>query len=168
MTILDLPANDNRAKQTSLATRLSVPLGIDLSAWISGASFALGVFLAGPSRLIDGLNLSAVLAASYVAFIILVVTIQRHMRLKATATTFGTPIKLTTSGIFKFSRNPIYLAFLLPLAAISMFSIPASIIAIAFYLSAMSLTVIPREEKDLTQIFGHEFTAYAKKTRRWI
>ena len=152
----------------SLGQRFAVPLGIDLSAWISGVSFALGAVLAGPSQLLAAVNQTAFVSASYTMFLVIVVAIQRHMRLKATATTFGTPLKLTTTGIFKFTRNPIYLAFVLPLASLAILSVPASVIAIAFYMAAMTLTVIPREEKNLARIFGQPFADYARKTRRWI
>jgi protein-S-isoprenylcysteine O-methyltransferase Ste14 len=168
MTSIDLPGNDNAASQKSLGARFAVPLGIDLSAWISGASFALGIILAGPSKMIAGIDHTILVVASYVVFLITVVAIQRHMRLKASATTFGTPQSLTTSGIFKISRNPIYLAFLLPLASIALFSVPAALVAIAVYIFAMNATVIPREERDLTNIFGQDFTNYMTKTRRWI
>ena len=168
MTSIGFAANDNKSKHNSLRQRLAVPLGIDLSAWISGISFALGVALAGPPQLLEAMNQTAFVLASYVMFLVIVVAIQRHMRLKATATTFGAPLKLTTTGIFKFTRNPIYLAFLLPLASLAIFSVPASIIAIVFYVAAMTFTVIPREEKELARIFGQPFLDYQAKTRRWI
>lgn len=110
---------------------------------------------------------SAILAC-YVLFLLSVFVIQRHMRLKATATTFGKPTTLVTSGVFRVSRNPIYLAFLLPLASISILSVTAAFIAMAVYICAMNLTVIAREEQSLTRIFGQDFTAYMKTTRRWI
>jgi protein-S-isoprenylcysteine O-methyltransferase Ste14 len=155
-------------KSQSLLERIAVPLGIDLSAWISGASFALGVFLIGPQNFVEAPLQLVLVIAAYSVFLFTVLMIQRHMRLKTLSTTFGTPQSLTTSGIFRFSRNPIYVAFLLPLASLALFALPAAAIAAAFYVIAMNATVIPKEERDLTRIFGKSFTDYATKTRRWI
>lgn len=151
---------------------LKGPLGrIDLSAWLSGLSFALGIALAGDglaARIVEGSPLLWLLPMSYLGFLLAVLLIQRHMRLALTASSFGKPQRLTTSGLFRYSRNPIYVAFLLPLASIGIASLPAAAIAIAAYMLAMNLTVIRSEERDLTQTFGADFTAYAARTPRWL
>jgi protein-S-isoprenylcysteine O-methyltransferase Ste14 len=155
-------------KDTHLLDQFAVPLGIDLSAWISGASFLLGAGLAGPQKFVGAPLKSLIVVLAYIAFLAAALLIQRHMRLKASATTFGTPQNLTTTGLFEFTRNPIYVAFLFPLASLALFSVLASAAAIAFYVLAMNATVIPREEQDLKRIFGNAFLDYAAKTRRWI
>lgn len=144
---------------------------IDLSAWISGLSYAVGVSLAS-DRLADAILNSSpllwLLPASYLAFLLSVLLIQRHMRLSLTASTFGKPQALVTSGIFRYSRNPIYVAFFLPLASLAILSLPAAAIAMALYVLAMNLTIIRSEERDLAAMFGGEFSAYAAATPRWL
>lgn len=145
---------------------------IDLSAWLSGLTFALGLMLIGPEALsadiaAGGLKVLGLLTA-YALFIASVLAIQHYMHLKLTATTFGQPQQLVTSGIFQISRNPIYVAFFLPIAALALFSPLASLVSLGFYVTAMTLTVIRREERDLQAAFGYTFTAYAARVPRWL
>ena len=145
---------------------------IDLSAWLSGLSFAAGLALAGPARieheLVNGNPWLLALPLAYVTFLAIVLLIQRHMRLSLLANTFGSPKHLVTSGIFQFSRNPIYVAFLLPLASLAVLSLPAAIAAIGIYILAMNTTVIRKEERDLLNAFGPEFAGYLRQAPRWL
>lgn len=145
---------------------------IDLSAWIAGASFATGLALAAsPAMAADilsagpGLFIPAVAIAVFLGSVLL---IQRHMRLALTANTFGEPVHLVTSGIFAYSRNPIYVAFFIPLASIAYFSLASAIAAIGLYVLAMNLTVIRKEERDLLRAFGDEYARYLVKAPRWL
>ncbi len=77
--------------------------------------------------------------------------------------------KLITSGIYKYSRNPMYLGLLIIVIATSI-----------FYLNIFSITTpilfycwinrfqIKREEVFLKEKFGNEYVLYITKTRRWI
>lgn len=144
---------------------------IDLSAWISGLSYGLGLLLAADAlaaTIASGSALLWLLPMAYLAFLLSVLLLQRHMRLSLTASTFGKPQQLVTSGIFRYSRNPIYVAFLLPLASLSVLSLPAAAAAMAFYVLAMNLTIIRSEERDLQQLFGADFTRYKADAPRWL
>ncbi len=83
--------------------------------------------------------------------------------------TFHKPNKLITSGLFQFSRNPIYLGFLLILlgAAINLNAISTFIGPIIFFLAA-NFWYIPFEEEAATSQFGNEYLEYKNKVRRWI
>ena len=145
---------------------------IDLSAWISGLSFSLGFALCDLHSVADeclnGRLGLYVLIAAYTAFLASVLIIQRHMHLSLLANTFCTPRQLVTNGPFRYTRNPIYVAFFLPLASISYFSLPAAIVATGFYVLAMNLTVIRKEERDLLAAFGNEYISQLAATPRWI
>ncbi|MEQ1717196.1 MAG: methyltransferase [Hyphomicrobium sp.] len=144
---------------------------IDLSAWISGLSFALGLALAaspGAAFIVAGGPGLYVPLAAFALFLVCVLLIQRHMRLSLLANTFGAPCRLVTSGLFRYSRNPIYVAFFIPLASIATFSLPAAISAIAIYVLAMNLTVIRKEERDLLAAFGADYAAYLSSVPRWV
>tara|TARA_B100002051_G_scaffold213191_1_gene205066 strand:+ start:85 stop:528 length:444 start_codon:yes stop_codon:yes gene_type:complete len=77
--------------------------------------------------------------------------------------------KLITSGIYKYSRNPMYLGLLFIVVSTSV-----------FYLNIFSITTpilfyfwinrfqIKREEIFLKEKFGKEYLLYKTKTRRWI
>ena len=77
--------------------------------------------------------------------------------------------KLITTGIYKYSRNPMYLGLLMIVTSTSL-----------FYLNIFSITTpilfyfwinrfqIKREEIFLTEKFGKEYSLYKAKTRRWL
>ena len=76
---------------------------------------------------------------------------------------------LVTTGIFKFSRNPMYLGMLIILLSISFrFNlIGGIIISLFFYFFITKFQIIP-EEEAMNELFGNQFIDYVKKTRRWI
>ena len=108
------------------------------------------------------------LPLSYVAFIASVMLIQRHMKKSLLASTFGKPQTLVTSGIFAWSRHPIYAAFLMPLIALASLSYPAAATGIITYVILMEIFVIRPEEAELAEIFGQDFANWKAVTRRWI
>jgi len=76
---------------------------------------------------------------------------------------------LVVSGIFKFSRNPMYLGMFIVLLSISfkINLVGGIIISLFFYLFITKFQIIP-EEKAMNELFGDEFIEYSNKTRRWI
>ena len=76
---------------------------------------------------------------------------------------------LVTSGIFRFSRNPMYLGMLIILLSLSCkFNlIGGMIISLFFYIFITKFQIIP-EEAAMNELFGNEFIVYSNKTRRWI
>lgn len=76
---------------------------------------------------------------------------------------------LVTSGIFKFSRNPMYLGMLIVLLSISFkFNLFGGMItSLFFYIFITKFQIIP-EEEAMNELFGNQFIDYVKKTRRWI
>jgi protein-S-isoprenylcysteine O-methyltransferase Ste14 len=88
----------------------------------------------------------------------------------------GTPVPgnrpttaIVRAGPYRFSRNPIYVAFsLLQLGmaawADSLWLMATLIVAIAL----MTRLVIPREERYLERKFGGEYLDYKARVRRWI
>jgi len=83
--------------------------------------------------------------------------------------TFKNPRKLVTNGLFKFSRNPIYLGF-----AISLFGVwilLGTILPILWLLLFIVVTntyYIPFEERIMENVFGNEYKKYKSKVRKWI
>lgn len=146
--------------------------GICASSWLSWACYSLGFALALSPATVSELRWSGpgtlVLLAAIAAFFLAVAAIQRHMRLSLLANRFGTPGELVTTGAFRLTRNPIYVAFLVPLASLAYFSLAAALVAIVFYVTTMTLTVIAREERALAARFGAAYADYARRTPRWI
>ncbi len=77
--------------------------------------------------------------------------------------------RLVVSGIYAFTRNPMYLGALFVLVAWAIYlSHPAAFLCIPFYVLYMNRFQIGPEERALTSLFGPQFTAYASRVRRWI
>ena len=76
---------------------------------------------------------------------------------------------LVVTGIYRFSRNPMYVGFFLFLLAISI--LIANVVTLVF-LPLFVLTInrfqIRPEEQVLETIFGDEYRQYLKSVRRWI
>ena len=77
--------------------------------------------------------------------------------------------KLVTNGIFKISRNPMYLGMAVILASVAVFfNIIGGIIFMAlFCLYITKFQIIP-EEKAMKELFAQDFEQYMQATRRWI
>ena len=77
--------------------------------------------------------------------------------------------KLVTSGIFKYSRNPMYLGMLMIVLSTSIFYLNIySILTPLLFILWINKFQIKREEEFLIEKFGDEYLSYMKKTRRWI
>ena len=76
---------------------------------------------------------------------------------------------LVTSGIYKLTRNPMYLGFLLVLLgwAIFLSNVLAFLFLPAFVLYMNRFQINP-EERMLATLFGQEFAAYKASVRRWL
>ena len=77
--------------------------------------------------------------------------------------------KLITNGIYKFSRNPMYLGLLLVLLGISIILNPTGgFILIPLFILYLNLFQIIPEENAMVDLFKDEFLEYKKNVRRWI
>ena len=77
--------------------------------------------------------------------------------------------KLVTEGIFKFSRNPMYLGMACVLASLAMFfNIIGGIVCIALFCAYITKFQIVPEEKAMLDLFSEDFNQYKQTTRRWI
>ena len=77
--------------------------------------------------------------------------------------------KLITSGIYRYSRNPMYLGLLMLVTSTSIFYLNIfSITTPFFFYYWINRFQIRKEEIFLTEKFGKEYLLYKTKTRRWI
>jgi len=77
--------------------------------------------------------------------------------------------KLITSGIYKYSRNPMYLGLLMVVISTSIFYLNFFSITTPFlFYCWINRFQIKREEIFLAEKFGKEYILYKTKTRRWI
>lgn len=93
----------------------------------------------------------------------------RFRRLGTNIKTFNEPGVLVTEGLFRWTRNPMYLGFLLSLLGVAILLGAATAFGpvLMFFLVANSW-YIPFEERAMTAKFGAAYEAYARTTPRWI
>ena len=107
----------------------------------------------------------------FVGLLILINPVLKFIKSKTTINPikFKKVNKLVTSGIYKYSRNPMYLGFLIIVISSSIFYLNIySILTPLFFYLWINRFQIKREEIFLTEKFGKEYLSYKNKTRRWI
>ena len=77
--------------------------------------------------------------------------------------------RLVTTGLYRFTRNPMYLGMLLVLLGLAFAwqNIAAFSGALLYAISITVFQIIP-EERVLEENFGNAFAAYREQTRRWL
>ena len=76
---------------------------------------------------------------------------------------------LVTTGLYRITRNPMYLGMLLILAGVALLSGSAStLLPIPVFAWAIQRNFIIGEERFLEQIFGAQYLDYKRQVRRWL
>lgn len=76
---------------------------------------------------------------------------------------------LVTSGLYRVTRNPMYVGMaLLLLAWTAWLGTPWALLGVAAFVAWITRLQIIPEERALAQRFGAEFEAYRQRVRRWI
>ena len=75
---------------------------------------------------------------------------------------------IVTTGVYRFSRNPMYLAFGLILAGWSLYlAEPQTLLLIPVFVLYITRFQIRPEERLLEERFGSEYAEYSSQVRRW-
>lgn len=76
---------------------------------------------------------------------------------------------LVTSGLYRYSRNPMYLGVLLILIGEAVFFRSSGLwIYLSCVFIAFNIFIIVIEEPRLKDDFGNQYAAYRNKVRRWL
>jgi protein-S-isoprenylcysteine O-methyltransferase Ste14 len=78
------------------------------------------------------------------------------------------PSSMIVTGIYQYSRNPIYLADTLALAGAALIFDAASLVLVPLFMAVITRRFIEGEEAGLRAAFGADFDAYAARVRRWV
>ena len=159
-------ATDPLAPGTGISVHRSATIAS--ACYVGGLAFDLYEAPAMLNDLITGCTADWLLAGSFAAFLVFAAFVQWHMGIAPWSHATVTPDNLCTTGPFAASRNPVYLAFLGPLAALGCWSIIASTLAATVYILAMSYLVVDLEETFLLSKFGDAYAAYIRQTPRWL
>jgi protein-S-isoprenylcysteine O-methyltransferase Ste14 len=88
----------------------------------------------------------------------------------------GTPIKpfepstaLVTGGLYRFTRNPMYLGLTVALIGVAvLLGTLSPFIPIAAFVWIIQRIFIEREEVFMEDLFGQEYRSYKTRVRRWL
>lgn len=117
------------------------------------APFALGGALVGLG--------AAIAVAGVLAF--------RRARTTVNPMTPGASSSVVSTGIYRLTRNPMYLGFLLALAGWgAMLGNLLGLLPLAAFVAWMNRFQIAPEERALREKFGAGYEAYMGQVRRWI
>jgi len=72
------------------------------------------------------------------------------------------------NGIYKISRNPMYLGLFLTFTGCILFTLNFLFLTLAFFIAAVHHTITLNEEKELRKRFGNTYDDYCKRVRRYI
>lgn len=79
------------------------------------------------------------------------------------------PKVIVREGLFKFTRNPMYLGFIIVLLGIAfLFGSIMAFISPIIFLLIMNFIFIPFEERLMEKTFGKKYLDYKKQVRRWF
>jgi protein-S-isoprenylcysteine O-methyltransferase Ste14 len=134
---------------------------------------AIALHLIVPLRLFRGFLTIVLIAAGVMFFIVGVVLIILARREFARYGQYTDPghstTNIVTTGVFSFSRNPLYLGVVSILIGIALaFNLVWVLVFLIPSLIACHYILIAPEERYLTTKFGEEYRAYAASVRRWL
>lgn len=122
-----------------------------------GPAFQVGVLTAiGTLLFWAGLAIMGIAALSF-------------LRAQSTIVPHKTPAKLITGGLYRLSRNPIYLADLLLLGGLALvWGSVVGLVLVPVLARILTRRFIEPEEARLRAAFGAEAEAFFQHTRRWL
>jgi protein-S-isoprenylcysteine O-methyltransferase Ste14 len=113
--------------------------------------------------------LAAVLAGAGAIVALAGVAAFRRARTTVDPTTPEAASAIVASGIYRRSRNPMYLGFMLMLAGWSAFlANPLAMLLLPAFIVYMNRFQIVPEERALSAKFGAKYRDYMRQARRWI
>ena len=139
---------------------------------LASAAFTWGIPVLAPRmELAGGVRLALCLAVVAAALVFSVggVVSFRRARTTINPTTPEAASSLVSSGIYRITRNPMYVGLSLLLTAWAVFlsSVWALLVLVPFMLYISRFQIAP-EERALTKLFAAEYALYKASVRRWL
>lgn len=99
------------------------------------------------------------------------VSVAAFLRARTTVTPLAPDktARIVTGGLYRISRNPMYLGMLLVLIGIAiLLRNPLGLIAAAVFVAYITAFQITPEERLLEAKFGEDYLRYKRSVRRWL
>jgi protein-S-isoprenylcysteine O-methyltransferase Ste14 len=132
--------------------------------------WAIAVYVPAPQFDFSG----AIYVAAVVATAGITVAILGVLAFRSAGTTVDPRVpdqtaSLVVRGVYRVSRNPMYLGFLLILGAWGVYlGNLAGLVMLPLFIAYMNRFQIRPEERYMHEKFGDEYQLYSKSVRRWI
>jgi len=137
--------------------------------------FAILMWFAGwlvaPLRLPLDARLGVALALGIAGQFISVNGVIAFRRAKTTINPFrpAAASSLVSEGVYRYTRNPMYVGLLLTLAGWAAFlSNPLALLFLPLFVLYINRFQIDPEERALSSLFGAEYADYKNRVRRWL
>ncbi len=138
--------------------------------YMGGLLLGLGLHVALPFTVLPQTIAQAIGFILFAPFFLLAFPAVRLMR------GAGTPLRpdqpttaLITTGPFRYTRNPIYLAFAsLYIGVAFLLNVLWPLVVLPIVISLINRMVIAREEAYLERKFGEAYRQYKARARRWL
>ena len=109
------------------------------------------------------------LGLSFVGFLLGLGALREFRKAHTTLNPHGSVRQVVTAGVYRFTRNPIYLGFLLMVIGFPLNSgLYWGFLMAPLYIIMMTRLVIEREEAYLEEKFKGHYTSYKSSVRRWL
>ena len=132
-------------------------------AYVQGQHFGIGLSIAHPPTT---LLASGMIAVGILLMVLAVITMRQH---QTTVIPHRDADHLVTGGVFKLTRNPIYLGDCLVLLGFILYwDTVLSLAILPIFVMVIDYWFIVPEEDRLRRKFGSDFERYMRDTRRWI
>ena len=77
--------------------------------------------------------------------------------------------QLVTSGVYRYTRNPMYLGMACLLLAWAVYlQNPLALLGVPLFMAYITQFQIKPEERMLVKLFGDAFIRYRQQVRRWL
>ncbi len=132
------------------------------------AAWLLGKFILLP-MVISPMIRNIGLALAGIGFLFGLLSLYAFTKARTTVNPHGSVKTIVSSGVYRLTRNPIYLGMVLmligfPLAFGNVWGIPLAPV----FIFLMNKLVIEHEEAYLEKKFGEAYTGYRSRVRRWL
>ena len=152
---------------SALDKRIPPPFVMVLAALSVKLISSIGITISFPYTV----KISLVLGLLLIGLILDLTALKLFLKSKTTINPFkpDSSSHLVTSGIYRYTRNPMYLGLLLILLSVVVhYANLLGFIPVALFTIYITRYQIVPEERAMQALFGNDFNDYCSQVRRWI